>query len=101
MVGVFIGPELAALASYQLWDEQIAHIAVVARPASRGRGYATAAVSRLTEIVFERWFVPQYRTLESNAPSMALARRLGFVHYATSLAVRLVLPSRERDSSEG
>jgi RimJ/RimL family protein N-acetyltransferase len=90
MVGAFIGDELAALASYQLWDEQIAHIAIVAHPAFRGRGYATIAVSRLTEIVFERALVPQYRTLESNAPSMAVARRLGFFHYATSLAVRFV-----------
>jgi len=29
MAGAFSGPELAALASYQLWDQQIAHIAVV------------------------------------------------------------------------
>jgi GNAT superfamily N-acetyltransferase len=90
MVGAFIGDELAALASYQLWDEQIAHIAIVAHPAFRRHGYATVAVSRLTEMVFERALVPQYRTLESNAPSMAVARRLGFVRYATSLAVRLV-----------
>jgi hypothetical protein len=37
MVGAFRGQELAALASYQLWDEQIAHIAVVTHPAFRGQ----------------------------------------------------------------
>jgi RimJ/RimL family protein N-acetyltransferase len=88
MVGAFRGQELAALAGYQLWGEQVAHIAILTHPAFRGQGHATAAVSTLTEMVFERALVPQYRTLETNAPSLAVARRLGFVRYATSLAVR-------------
>lgn len=33
--------------------------------------------------------IAQYRTLASNAPSIGIARRLGFVGYAASLAVRL------------
>jgi RimJ/RimL family protein N-acetyltransferase len=89
MAGVFRGQELAALASYQIWGEQIAHIAIVTHPAFRRLGYATAAVSCLTRNVLERMLVPQFRTLEGNAPSMAVARRLGFVHYGTSLALRL------------
>jgi hypothetical protein len=88
MVGVFKGPELAALASYQIWGRQIAHISIVTHPAFRGQSYATAAVGSLTQTVLERTLVPQYRTLEGNVPSMAVARRLGFVHYATSLAIR-------------
>jgi GNAT superfamily N-acetyltransferase len=95
MAGVFKGRELAALASYQIWGEQIAHIAIVTHPAFRGEGYATAAVSSMTQTVLERTLVPQYRTLEGNAPSMAVARRLGFVHYATSLALRFALPNSE------
>jgi RimJ/RimL family protein N-acetyltransferase len=87
-VGAFSGQELAALAGYQLWGEQIAHIAILTHPAFRGRGHATTAVSKLTELVFERSLVPQYRTLDANTPSLAVARRLGFVRYATSLAVR-------------
>ncbi len=88
MVGAFKGHELAALASYQIWGEQIAHIAIVTHPTFRGQGYATAAVSCLTHNVLERMLVPQYRTLEGNAPSMAVASRLGFIHYGTSLALR-------------
>jgi predicted GNAT family acetyltransferase len=45
MAGVFKGHELAALASYQIWGEKIAPIAIVTHPAFRGQGYATAAVS--------------------------------------------------------
>jgi murein DD-endopeptidase / murein LD-carboxypeptidase len=89
MTGVFKDQELVALASYQLWGERIAHIAVVTHPRFRGHGHATAAVSALTRIVFDRQLVPQYRTLETNAASMDIARRLGFIEYATSLAIRL------------
>jgi GNAT superfamily N-acetyltransferase len=88
MVGAFKGHELAALASYQIWGEQIAHIAIVTHPAFRGQGYATAAVSCLTLKVLERMLVPQYRTLEGNAPSMAVASRLGFIRYGTSMVLR-------------
>ena len=83
MVGAFRGQELAALAGYQLWGDQIAHIAIVTHPAFRRQGHATRAVSALTEMVFGRTLVPQYRTLEANIPSLAVARRLGFVQYAS------------------
>jgi RimJ/RimL family protein N-acetyltransferase len=88
MTGVFKDQELVALASYTLWGERIAHIAIVTHPRFRGRGYAKAAVSALTGIIFERQLVPQYRTLETNSASMDIARRLGFIEYATSLAIR-------------
>jgi predicted GNAT family acetyltransferase len=101
MAGVFKGHELAALASYQIWGEQIAHIAVVTHPAFRGQGYATTAVSGLTKTVLERTLIPQYRTLEGNAPSLAVARRLGFVQYATSLAFRFILPNSEGTRGQG
>ena len=89
MIGVFERGRLAALASYELWGGRIAHIYIVSHPLLRGRGYAATAVSALRKIVLERGLVPQYRTLEANKPSMAIARRLGFVQYATSFAVRL------------
>jgi RimJ/RimL family protein N-acetyltransferase len=89
MVGTLIDQRLAAVASYQIWGKHIAHISIISHPAFRGHGHATLAVSELTRIVLERKLVPQYRTLEANQASMAVARRLGFVQYATSLAVRL------------
>lgn len=52
MVGAFRGQELAALAGYQLWGEQIAHIAILTHPAFRGQGHATTALSTLTEMLF-------------------------------------------------
>lgn len=64
---------------------------IVTHAAHRGRGHARAALAVVTRLVIERGLVAQYRTLESNAPSLALAlaRRLGFERWATSLAIRL------------
>lgn len=87
-VGAFRGDALAALASYELWGERIAHIGIVTHPAHRGRGLGKAAVSALSRIIIERGLVAQYRTLLANAPSMAIARALGFQRWATTLSIR-------------
>ncbi len=86
--GSFAGQELAAVAGYEIWGARIAHIAVVTHPRHRGRGHARAAVAVIARHAIESQLVLQYRTLESNAPSRRIADALGFVHLATSLAVR-------------
>jgi RimJ/RimL family protein N-acetyltransferase len=87
--GMYVGRELVALAGYQVWGGDLAHIAIITHPQHRGHGYAGAAVSKLTETVLARGLVPQYQTLDSNRPSIQVAQRLGFVRYGTSMAVRL------------
>jgi GNAT superfamily N-acetyltransferase len=87
--GSFAGGELAAVAGYEVWGKSIAHITVVTHPAHRGKGHGTAAVSRVVALALERKLVALYRTLESNAPSLGIAERLGFVPYARSLGVLL------------
>lgn len=89
VAGAFAGGVLAAVAGYEVWGETIAHIAVATHPAFRGRGLGAAAVSRIATEALERGLLAQYRTLETNAPSLAIADRLGFQPYARSLAVRL------------
>ena len=84
------GGGLAALAGYEVWNGSIAHISIISRTAERGRGHGRAAVAFATHHALASGLVPQYRTLFSNAPSMGIARRLGFVEYGRSLAVRLV-----------
>ena len=87
--GVFIRGTLAALAGYEVWGGTIAHICVVTHPAFRGRGHATAAVAHLAARALQAGLVPQYRTLLSNAPSMRVARKLGFAQYGSTIAARL------------
>jgi ribosomal protein S18 acetylase RimI-like enzyme len=100
MVGVITGHQLAAVASYVVWGERIAHISIITHPDARQLGHATTAVSKLTRIVLERDLVPQYRTLEANHPSMAIGRRLGFVQYATSMAIRFRPPNANPTGSD-
>jgi len=88
-LGVFDVSELVSIAGYEIWGGTIAHVSVITHPAHRGRGYARSAVAAAASTALKAGLIPQYRTLESNGPSMSVARSLGFVHYATSVAVKL------------
>lgn len=87
--GAFVDGVLAARAGYEVWGGRIAHLGVVTHPAHRGRGLGAAVFASATRAALEAGLVAQHRALQSNTHSMHIARRLGFVPYATSLAVRL------------
>lgn len=87
--GVFCGGQLVAVAGYEMWGRTIAHISVVTHPEFRGRGLGRSAVAHLASRATAAGLLPQYRTLESNRPSLRVADSLGFQRYATSIAVRL------------
>ena len=88
VAGTFADGLLVALAGYETWGERIAHIAIVAHPAYRGRGFARAAVAAIARHGLSNGLVLQYRTLESNTASRRIADSLGFIHVANSLAIR-------------
>jgi GNAT superfamily N-acetyltransferase len=87
--GVFVGEQLAALAGFEVWGGTIAHISIVTHPAFRSRGLGRDAVAHLAQRAIRAGLLPQYRTLDSNTPSIRVAASLGFQRYATSVAVRL------------
>jgi GNAT superfamily N-acetyltransferase len=87
--GLFIGSDLVSLAGYEVWGGFIAHIYAITHPAFRGRGFGRDVVAHLSNEALKTGLIPQYRTLESNEPAIRLAKSLGFVHFATSVAVRL------------
>lgn len=89
LFGTFDGARLVAVASYQVWGERIAHIAIATAPAWRGRGFGKAAVALAARRALEQGLVPQYRTLRSNTASMAIGKHLCFVEYGFSVAIRL------------
>ena len=86
--------ELVSVASYQVWGEDIAHVAIATNPARRGRGFGKAAVALAAQRALEAGLIPQYRTLSANTSSLAIARHLGFIEYGFSVAVRLRTPPR-------
>jgi len=88
--GCFVADRLVAAARYRReWDEA-AGIGVVTHPAYRGRGYGRAVVSATTREALAAGFIVLYQTLLANTASVALATGLGYRHYATHLAVRLI-----------
>jgi GNAT superfamily N-acetyltransferase len=86
--GVFLDGKLVALAGYEVWGGAIAHISVVVHPVQRGLGFGTAVVAHVSAQALAAGLLPQYRTLESNQSSIGIARRLGFIGYARSMAIR-------------
>lgn len=87
--GVFVKGQLATLAGYAVWGDAIAHISVITHPAFRDQDFGKSAVAHAARSALSAGLIPQYRTLESNLPSMRVADSLGFCRYATSVAVRL------------
>lgn len=87
--GAFADGVLAARAGYEVWGGRIAHLSVATHPAHRGRGRGAAVFASATRAALEAGLVAQHRALQSNTQSLRIARRLGFVPYAASLAVRL------------
>lgn len=57
--------------------------------ADAGTHLARIAVSAITRHALDNDLVAQYRTLVSNTPSLAIAKRLGFERYASSVVFAL------------
>lgn len=89
ILGCFLKDEIVAVAGYEIWGKRIAHVGVITHPSYRGRGYGKAVVSAITEYGLSKGLIMQYRTLQSNMPSVVIARSLGYQEYAETIAVRL------------
>lgn len=90
MAGVEVDNQLVAVAGYEIWGGDIAHIAVITHPHYRNGGYGRAVVHLIAAEALRHGLIPQYRTLSTNTPSMAIARSIGFLPYAYSMAVRFI-----------
>ena len=86
--GVFCDGQLVALAGYETWGGTIAHLYIVTHPGYRGLGFGKGAVAHIARRALADGLLAQYRTLDSNTPSIHIAEALGFQRYATSMAVR-------------
>lgn len=93
--GVFSSERLIALSAYKIWGGFIAHISIVTHPDFRGNGQGRRAVAHLMNRAIADGLLPQYRTLESNTPSIHVASALGFTRYATTLAINLPAPETD------
>lgn len=82
------GDLLLGLSHYKIWGGTIAHIGVIVDRNARGRGIGGEVVAAALNDAITNGFLPQYRTLHSNIPSIRIAERLGFTHFGDSLVIR-------------
>jgi hypothetical protein len=70
--------QVAAVAGYEKWGADIAHIGVSSTPGNRGRGYAAAAAQQAVAAALRDGLVAQWRCRTGNTPSERLAESLRF-----------------------
>src|SRR5262249_4981965 len=84
-----IGNELVAAAMLEERDEGVLFLGVITHPDYRGSGYGSAVASYAPSHGLAAGGILHYQTLEANIHSAAIARKLGYQQYGTTLAVRL------------
>lgn len=87
--GAFVGDRLVAAGMGEPLAATLLHIGIITHPDHRGQGHGRAVVRAIAAYGLAVGLVPRYQALAANTPSVAIARALGFTHYATTLAVRL------------
>lgn len=87
--GAFVGETLVAAGMGEPRASTLLHIGIITHPDHRRQGHGCAVVSAISAYGLEVGLVPRYQALAANTPSVAIARALGFSHYATTLAIRL------------
>jgi predicted GNAT family acetyltransferase len=88
-VGLFDARGLLAAAGCVVQEGTVAHIGVVTRRADRAAGCGRRVVSAIASGAVAAGLIPQYQTLDPNAPARRVAAVLGFERYARTLAARL------------
>jgi ribosomal protein S18 acetylase RimI-like enzyme len=77
--GIFQGTRLVAMSGQRLSLPGFVEVsAVCTHPDARGRGFAPALMSKAMEHIFNQGKIPFLHSYASNAPAIAVYRRLGF-----------------------
>ncbi|KAA0235399.1 MAG: GNAT family N-acetyltransferase [Actinobacteria bacterium] len=78
-----------ALAGYQRWPQEVAHMGVVTHTDFRDRGLARAAAEAAIRDALSKGLLPQWRVRQANSASIWLASRLGLVPMGRQLSFLL------------
>ena len=87
--GLVIKGQLVAAGIMRPFRGQLADVGLITHPDHRGQGLARRLASRMITDALPDAQVVRYRALTTNAPSLALARSLGFVGRGQNLFGRL------------
>mgnify|MGYP001175455066 CR=1 FL=1 len=87
--------EIVALAHTFAWSARYVDLGVTTHEAWRGQGLGTSVAALVARAVRERGLVPVWSCATHNAPSLRIARRLGFRETSRRLYLIPELPDRE------
>jgi hypothetical protein len=87
MMAVVVGGEAVAVCGSVRITETAHEAGVETAPAFRCLGHGAQAVAAWGRVVFESGRIPLYSTSWENTASLALARRLGLVHFGSELHI--------------
>jgi RimJ/RimL family protein N-acetyltransferase len=79
---------IVAAANLTPWRGHPADVGVLVSPEATGRGLGTAVAARAAAVVIELGGIARYRALETNTPSLRIARKLGFTPYGRNVVVK-------------
>jgi GNAT superfamily N-acetyltransferase len=85
--GLRLGDLMAAAGIMVDYRAMPADVGVITHPRFRGRGLARRLASRMTEEQLPAVGVVRYSALQTNLPSLAVARSLGFIGRGENLAI--------------
>ena len=88
-----INAEVVAAGNMTPFRGHLADVGLITHPDHRGKGWAKRLASRMIADVLADAGVVRYRALITNAPSVAVARSLGFVARGENLVARLREPA--------
>lgn len=86
--GCFEATELVGAANLTPWGPVPADVGVYTSPAKRDKGVGGALAAAVTATALSTTEVVRYRCLNTNTPSLRIARRLGFSPYGSNFAIR-------------
>lgn len=87
--GAFKSGNLAALASFNIWEKSIARAGVVTHPRYRGKHLGSVVLNALVQEALSQNMIVQYRTLLSNIASVKIAQKMGFYLYGETTSFRI------------
>lgn len=89
LFGAFNAHRIVGAANLTAWDNRAADVGLLTLANARGAGWGTQLAAAATAWSIRQHGIARYRALDTNGPSLAIARRLGYIEYGSHLAIRL------------
>ena len=80
--------QIVAASNLTLWRGEVVDVGVLVDPAVAGRGLGTRVAAVAADAAFQTAGICRYRALETNAPSLRIAEKLGFTPYGRNLVLK-------------